>query len=245
MRQEPLPGTTTLEGSTPFSAIDFRRAKDVFSLLKLETGGQTYPAALRIKGLTLLNLPYSPVGSGNGGSIRALSALLWIAKVPEARTMDMQPIYIVEGVTVAVTCTEVHFLRSFLQRLHQNTAHSDKTIVELEVRALVALPLLQVLCGPQRAVPVATGARTGGPSVGRLVPEVAGCGLGKQAEYPSSSRHHGPTAICPCEALLSSCTCKLHRTAQKLTKTALRQLYSWRGCPAACRTTTGAWKRCS
>jgi hypothetical protein len=137
-RLEPLPGKTTLQAASPFAAVDFQNARDVFSLLELETGGKTYPAALQLLQLRLSNLPASSAGSGTGSSIRALSALLWMAKTPQARTMNMQPIYILNGVTVATSCSEVAFLRGFFKRLQDNTAgRSAMGLVELVRRASV------------------------------------------------------------------------------------------------------------
>ena len=167
--------------AAPFSAMDFRHAKDVFSLLKLETGGQTYPAALKLQGLTLLNLPYAKAGAGpaggEGGSLRALSALLWVARTPEARTMDMQPIYIVEGVTVATTCTEVHFLRSFLQRLRKNSGRGSRPLWSSRCGASASLHVLP-------APPAARGVRLRLPAASSV--------------FPVRAPHVPSRGVCPC-----------------------------------------------
>lgn len=130
-----LLGSTVLEGLSPFAAIDFQRAREVFAPLPLDrTDGSTQPAVLYLHNLQLFNLPQRlAVGDGQpAGGVRpgALSALLWISK-PRNGASDGE-LYVLDSVTASVSCTEVAFLRSLFQRLQLNAVESESSDMVVE-----------------------------------------------------------------------------------------------------------------
>lgn len=131
-----------VEGASPFAAIDFQRASQVFAPLQVHRrDASTQPAVLRLRNLHLFNLPYTSK-KNIGGSIRrnSLCALLWISKPSTKRLKE--PVYVLDNVTASVSCAEVAFLKRFFERLQLNAAKSESSDTVIEFTARFLFPLI-------------------------------------------------------------------------------------------------------
>ena len=131
-RHSLLLGSAEVRGASPFAAIDFQQAGEVFAPVPLDTGGaHPQPGILHLRDLELFNLPRTLAGEGEGPpggvGIQALAALLWICKPREAGADST--VYVLDTVTASVSCAEVSYLRVLFERLQQNVAETESDVV--------------------------------------------------------------------------------------------------------------------